>query len=249
MLTFGSLFAGIGGIDLGLERAGMRCAWQVEIDDYAQKILTKHWPDAARFRDVRDCGSHNLTTVDLIAGGFPCQDISDSGNRIGIDGARSGLWREYARIIGELRPKYILVENVSALLDRGIGRVLGALAALGYNAEWEVISACAFGAPHTRERMFIVAYSDSREWGPLSTARRDMGNPHNGIRQRQESASGLTFGNPQVGRGTWASEPRMGRMAYGVPNRMDRMSGLGNAVVPLIPEIIGRAIVAYEARS
>src|SRR5262245_40776069 len=162
-LTFGSLFAGIGGIDLGLERAGMRCAWQVEIDDYATKVLTKHWPDVPKFRDVRSVGAHNLPTVDLIAGGFPCQDISASGPRTGIDGERSGLWREFARIIGELRPRYVLVENVADLIYRGIERVLGDLAGHGYDAEWEIIPACAFGAPHTRERMFILAYSESTE--------------------------------------------------------------------------------------
>src|SRR6476661_6834913 len=130
MLTFGSLFAGIGGIDLGLERAGMRCAWQVEIDDYATRVLAKHWPDVTRFRDVRSVGAHNLTPVDLLAGGFPCQDISDAGKRAGIEGARSGLWSEFARLIGELRPRYVLVENVTALLRRGMGTVLGDLAAL-----------------------------------------------------------------------------------------------------------------------
>src|SRR4051812_10602658 len=127
-LTFGSLFAGIGGIDLGLERAGMQCKWQVEINDYATRVLAKHWPDVHRERDVRACGAHNLTTVDLICGGFPCQDISYAGKGAGLAGRRSGLWFEYARIIRELEPRYVLVENVAALLDRGMGDVLGSLA-------------------------------------------------------------------------------------------------------------------------
>jgi len=156
-MTFGSLFAGIGGLDLGLERAGMACKWQVEIDDYATRVLAKHWPDVHRERDVRTCGAANLAPVDLICGGFPCQDISIAGAKAGIDGAKSGLWREFARLISELRPRYVLVENVSALLSRGMGRVLGDLAAIGYDAEWSTLQACALGAPHPRERMFIVA--------------------------------------------------------------------------------------------
>jgi site-specific DNA-cytosine methylase len=123
--TFGSLFAGIGGMDLGLERAGLTCRWQVEIDPYCRKVLAKHWPDVPKLEDVRDAGAHNLQPVGLIAGGFPCQDISNAGKRAGIDGERSGLWSEYARIIRELRPRYVLVENVSALLARGFERVLG----------------------------------------------------------------------------------------------------------------------------
>ena len=128
-LTFGSLFAGIGGMDLGLERAGMQCKWQVEINPYAQKVLAKHWPHVDRFEDVRAVGARELAPVDLIAGGFPCQDISHAGLRAGIDGERSGLWSEFARLVRELRPRYVLVENVAALLVRGVERVLGDLAA------------------------------------------------------------------------------------------------------------------------
>jgi DNA (cytosine-5)-methyltransferase 1 len=157
-VRFGSLFSGIGGIDLGLERAGFHVAWQVELDDHCNRVLSQHWPDVPRHRDVREVGAHNLNPVDLIAGGFPCQDISAAGKRVGIDGERSGLWREFARIIGELRPRYVLVENVSALLGRGMGRVLGDLAACGYDAEWDCIPAAAVGAPHIRDRVFVVAY-------------------------------------------------------------------------------------------
>jgi DNA (cytosine-5)-methyltransferase 1 len=157
-LTFGSLFAGIGGMDLGLERAGMVCRWQVEIDDYATRVLEKHWPGIVRHRDVRDVGRHNLAPVDLIAGGFPCQDISNAGKRAGITGDRSGLWSEFTRVVGELRPRYVLMENVSALLRRGIDTILGELAALGFDAEWHCIPAGAVGAPHRRDRIFIVAH-------------------------------------------------------------------------------------------
>jgi len=161
MLTVGSLFSGIGGLDLGLERAGMSVKWQVEIDDYCNRVLAKHWPDVARFRDVRDVGAHNLEAVDLICGGFPCQDVSLAGQRAGLDGKRSTLWSEFARIIGELRPRWVLAENVPGLLSsddgRFFGNVLRDLAACGYDAKWDCIPAAAVGAPHLRYRVFIIA--------------------------------------------------------------------------------------------
>jgi DNA (cytosine-5)-methyltransferase 1 len=156
--TMGSLFAGIGGFELGFTRAGFDVSWEVEIDPYCQKVLAKNFPEAERFGDIRECGSHNLKPVDVICGGFPCQDISNAGLRAGITGERSGLWKEYARIIRELRPRFVLVENVAALLGRGMGVVLGDLAEIGYDAEWTVISAADVGAPHLRERIWIVAY-------------------------------------------------------------------------------------------
>lgn len=235
MLTFGSLFAGIGGLDLGLERAGMRCAWQVELDDYATRVLTKHWPDVPRFRDVRSVGVHNLPTVDCVCGGFPCQDIADPGKRVGITGTRSGLWAEFARIIRELRPRFVIVENVAALLDRGIDTVLGDLAAGGYDAEWSVLSSCAMGAPHTRERVFIVAYANSEH----GQAR--LGSVKNG------TASVLTrYNSPSAG--DWLSAAsRFPRGVAGIPNRMKRTQRLGNAVDPRVAEFVGRAILDHAA--
>jgi DNA (cytosine-5)-methyltransferase 1 len=156
--TVGSLFAGIGGFDLGFERAGFETVWQVEIDDYCRRVLERHFPRAERFGDIRECGAHNLKPVDVICGGFPCQDISNAGKRAGIAGEQSGLWSEMYRVICELRPGFVLVENVSALLGRGIERVLGDLAAGGYDAEWDCIPACAVGAPHRRDRVWILAY-------------------------------------------------------------------------------------------
>ena len=156
-LTVGSLFAGIGGNDLGLERAGMRTLWQVELDPWCRRVLAKHWPDVERFEDVREVGAHNLSPVDLIAGGFPCQDISIAGRAAGIGGARSGLWGEFARIVRELRPRYVLVENSPVLTSRGMDVVLGDLAASGYDAEWDCLPAAAFGAPFVRDRVFVVA--------------------------------------------------------------------------------------------
>lgn len=171
MLTFGSLFAGIGGLDLGLERAGMVCKWQVEIDDYCNKVLEKHWPNVRRYGDVRECGKHNLVPVDLVCGGFPCQDVSHAGKRAGLKkGTRTGLWFEFARIIRELGPRWVLAENVPGLLSvdsgRGMGTILRDLAESGYDAEWDCIPAAAFGAPHLRYRVFIVAHAKSLRAGP-----------------------------------------------------------------------------------
>lgn len=158
-MTHGSLFAGIGGFDLGFERAGIKTIWQVEINEYCRRVLAKHFPDAERFGDIGKCGAHNLRPVDIISGGFPCQDISVAGKRRGLGAERSGLWREYVRIIRELRPRIAVVENVPALLSMGLGRILGELAESGYDAEWDCIPACAVGAPHRRDRIWIVAYS------------------------------------------------------------------------------------------
>ena len=163
-LTIGSLFAGIGGLELGLERAipGARTIWQVEQDPYARRVLAKHWPQANRsVTDVKEAGAHNLARPDIISGGFPCQDISLAGAGAGIEGERSGLWSEFARIIGELRPRFVVLENVSAIRARGLGTVLGpGLAALGYAALWDCIPASALGAPHRRDRWFCVAYAN-----------------------------------------------------------------------------------------
>jgi len=164
-VTFGSLFSGIGGLDLGLERAGMRCAWQCELDDYARRVLAKHWPNVRRHDDVRTFPPEGEWHVDLIAGGFPCQDLSLAGRREGLEGERSGLWWEFARVIRVLRPRYVLVENVPGLLappDGGkqapMGCVLGELARLGYDAEWQSIPASAFGSTQLRFRVFVIAY-------------------------------------------------------------------------------------------
>ena len=197
MFTFGSLFAGIGGLDLGLERAGMTCKFQVEIDPYCRAVLEKHWPNVPRWDDATTfppdaagarCGSGQPESgrsirdetrrskpkrrdrrwdVDLICGGFPCQPVSQAGRRLGIADAR-WLWPEFARILGVLRPRYALVENVPGLLAANHGdamsAILGDLAALGYDAEWTSVPAAAVGAPHLRWRVFIVAYAHQGRW-------------------------------------------------------------------------------------
>lgn len=233
-MRFGSLFSGIGGIDLGLERAGMTCAWQVERDAYCSAVLAKHWPGVRRYEDVRTfppalTAFPDADDIDLIAGGFPCQDVSQAGKGEGIDGERSGLWREYARIVRVLRPRFVLVENVSRLTIRGLDRVLGDLAELGFDAEWTRLSAADLGAPHLRQRIFIVAarrpvpdaFRDvlrfEREWlgqqhgepGP-ALAGRDVQALADGDRSRREG--------PMVD-GTDGRGPLEGRNAVADPNR------------------------------
>ena len=366
-MNVGSLFAGIGGFDLGLERAGMRVDWQVELDPYCRAVLARHFPEAERFEDVREVGAESLAPVDLICGGFPCQDLSAAGRGAGIDGARSGLWAEFARIVCELRPRYVLVENVPALLtgkgkrwDRApVGRVLGDLAEAGYDAEWACLSAREFGAPHLRKRVWLLAYpARDAEAGPAaeSGAERQRARPGGAAGRARElpdadrdrRAQGLCLaagaGEPSwppdaLGRGavalwptpkaspsgpdfaraerpeaaattcrprwrarscgrpptprtakagdqprrddpqrapslrregaahparggeegrprrrlpasqSWGAEPDVGRVADGVPARVDRLAALGNALVPQIAEWIGRRIVEYEARA
>ncbi len=234
-LTFGSLFAGVGGIDLGFERAGMICKWQVEIDEYATRVLEKHWPSLHRMRDVRNCGKHNLEYVDGICGGFPCQDISSSGKRAGLDGDRSGLFYEFSRIICELRPRFVLLENVADLIVRGLSRVLGELASIGYDAEWHCIPAADFGLPQGRDRIWIVAYPNSQ--------RREASEERHSSRtiiSKRPNGNGLV----EAQRRARDVAPRECRVAHGVPKGMDRNRSLGNAAPPVLAEWIGRQIVA-----
>ena len=362
-MRFGSLFCGIGGFDLGLERAGMECAWQVEIDPYAQQVLAKHWPDVRRHADVCTFPPQEGDwQVDVICGGFPCQDISYAGKGAGLAGERSGLWHQFARIIGELRPRYVIVENVAALLTRGMGEVLGTLASLGYDAEWHVIPASAVGAPHRRDRVWIVAFhanslhdraerevqekdsdsagvrkavadsdssirvgageqadaqrpdanrsgshrtevnlvggvelrhkqerfagsvgdnvpdanrrqvrgvnADTGDGGSLSQEEsqrivcgsdggNDVADADNirsehlvcdiGEQEWKEQEADLSCGRSEgFNRDWWATEPNVGRVAHGVPSRVDRLRCLGNAVVPQVVELIGRAILQHE---
>ena len=290
-MRYGSLFSGIGGIDLGFDRAGMECVWQVEIDDYATKVLEKHWPEVHREKDIRECGKHNLEWVDVIAGGFPCQDISYAGRGAGLDGERSGLFFEAVRVVRELQPRAVVLENVAALLTRGLDRVLGTLAEVGYDAEWHCIPAAAVGAPHVRDRVFIIAYSDGGRFKECQKCH-GKSKPGNQAQQRNYAlrlCNDVAYANMQHGeRGSesrqsereerktrtessgcgsdvadfdssgfkdasgckeiaqcgwkrtfsrsswWDVEPAVGRVANGVSNRVDRLRGLGNAVVPQV---------------
>jgi DNA (cytosine-5)-methyltransferase 1 len=274
-MNVGSLFTGIGGLDLGLERAGMRVIWQCESDPYCQRVLRKHWPGLPLYEDVQTLTAPER--VDLLAGGFPCQDVSVVGRRAGIDGQRSGLWTHFARLIRELRPGYVLVENVPGLLVRGMGRVLGDLAASGYDAEWDCLPAAAFGAPHLRARIFVLAYPNrrlgQRPDDGLHAGRRTAAGGGAAVADAEEfggqvrKATGERPGRPAGGRDPlayangqplvwtpvarpqrhpWATEPDVGRVAHGVPARVDRLRALGNAVVPQVAEWIGRQILEAE---
>jgi len=160
MITFGSLFCGIGGIDLGFEHAGMECKWQVEIDDHATNILQDHWPNVVRYKDVREVGKHNLEPVDVICGGFPCQDVSIAGKRKGLAGERSGLWSEFARIIDELKPGWVVIENVPGLLSSNQGNdfktIIDQMVEFGYGVCWRILDAQYFGVAQRRRRVFII---------------------------------------------------------------------------------------------
>lgn len=160
-MRYGSLFTGVGGFDLGFERAGMECVWQVEFDKACQSVLKKHWSEVELFDDVRTVGKHNLEPVDVICGGFPCQDVSIAGKRAGLAGERSGLWSEFARIIDELEPKWVVIENVPGLLSSNRGRdfatVIRWLAERGYGVAWRILDSQYFGVAQRRRRVFIVA--------------------------------------------------------------------------------------------
>jgi DNA (cytosine-5)-methyltransferase 1 len=317
----GSLFSGIGGLELALESLGMRTIWQVECDRYARRVLWQHWPIVPKYEDVCAVGAANLCPVDVICGGFPCQGISDAGLRLGLDDPRSGLWREFARVVRELRPRYVFVENVAALRVRGLGRVLGDLAEIGYDAEWDCVRAADVGALHLRNRLFILAYAQcDRPWpecgrsqagpGPsvalddgadrhlahadgaglegrrrasvpehaderTSGARRasvadaeregksqpegsvgdERRRPGDGGKDVADAAGdGRDEGQPESAReqgrsdasvgGWWSVEPDVGRVAHGVPARVDRLRCLGNAVVPAQAAFAWRVLMA-----
>jgi DNA (cytosine-5)-methyltransferase 1 len=292
-LRVGSLFSGIGGFDLGLERTGgFTTAWFCEQDEFCQRVLARHWPGVPCHPDITKLTGSAAGPVEVLCGGFPCQDLSYAGAGAGLAGARSGLWSEYARLVGEFRPRYVVVENVSALLARGLGTVLADLAALGYDAEWDCIPASAVGAPHQRDRIWLVAYpgaaaSQSAAYGAAGSSVRAVpdgerrsehgeldggpeGDPADGDSQRahadrfrpaladpadlrherprpaRHGRPGPADGRGRSGAGWWEVEPDVGRVADGVPARVDRLRSLGNALVPQIAEWIGRRILDYE---
>jgi DNA (cytosine-5)-methyltransferase 1 len=224
------LFSGIGGFSLGLERAGMRTVAFCEIDPHAREVLKKHWPQVPIFTDVSELKKDHINeNIEVIAGGFPCQDISTAGLGAGLSGSRSGLWFEYHRLIEEIRPRYAIIENVSVLRRRGLGEVLRSLAQIGYDAEWHCIPASALGAPHQRDRIWIMAYPHSAQCKGSRLSSRTYA-------QYADACSA----------GWWETEPSVGRVANGVPRQSYRLKQLGNAVVPQIPELIGRVIMEYE---
>jgi DNA (cytosine-5)-methyltransferase 1 len=227
-LTIGSLFAGIGGLELGLEWAGLGpTLWQVESDPKCRAVLATHWPGVTQYDDVRTVGAADLVPVDLIAGGFPCQDVSAAGKGAGLSGARSGLWYEFARIIDECRPRWVVIENVASGAARWVDRVVGDLGRLGYASLPIPIAAADLGAPHERARVFIVG----------ATANADS---QRQLQPRRPEPEGGRW--PCDADRIWTAEPDISRMVHGAPGRLDRTRMLGNSVVPQCAEVIGQVI-------
>jgi DNA (cytosine-5)-methyltransferase 1 len=229
-VSIGSLFSGIGGLELGLERAGHGpVKWQVEINPFCRRVLAKHWPDAERFDDVRAVGVQNLSPVRILCGGFPCQDVSQAGSARpvpGLGGDKSSLWAEFARIIHELRPRSVVVENVASGKQRWLPQVRRDLHLLGYDSTALEVDARTVGSPHGRRRVFVVGYAY-------------------GDRESVVAVDGEVARVPGVAEGLWngwVSEPELVRVDDGVPGWMDRLSALGNAVVPQCAEVVGRMI-------
>ena len=249
--TFGSLFSGIGGIDLGLDRAGMDCIFQVERELFPNKVLEKHWPKVEKINDIKEFKPRKRHRCDVIAGGFPCQDISNAANnRKGLEGKRSGLWWEMLRVIESTKPSFVVIENVSSLRKRGLEEVLRSLAEIGFDAEWRIFRASDFGFAHRRERMFIVAYTNSIDWRHGGHYER-----FNGVGSRcklnaearacRDGGDVLRWLVQAYKTFNWsAHRPGTSRGIDGIPDRVDRLRGLGNAVVPDIAEHIGRKIVS-----
>ena len=267
------LFSGISGFTLGLDRAGgFETVRFIEKDPYCRRLLAARHPGVPCDPDVTTADFEE-GEADVIVGGFPCQDLSNAGRGAGLAGSRSGLYRELVRAIRVVRPLYAIVENVAALLGRGMGVVLGDLAESGYDAAWDCIPASAVGAPHQRDRVWIVAHPGGEQhegkgdavWGQAAaglpeafernTGLRSLGEEMAdaaSVRRREGHAncggrgprSGEEQGARSSGGGWWATEPDVGRVAHGVPARVDRLRALGNAVVPQIPELIGRAILS-----
>lgn len=255
MYKIGSLFSGIGGFELGLERAiPAETIWQVEQEKFCQSILKKHWPKAKIYDDVRNITKDNVEPVDILCGGFPCQDISIAGKTRGLKGEKSGLWWEMWRIISELRPRIIVLENVSNILRLGGREVAGSLAQIGYDAEWTTIRASDFGAPHRRERWFCVTYPNSNRKPSrakyATPLEGDSSNPHRAsikgdsqpIRlQKEKPAPAMSFSRGNY----WEEGPIESPLCYvddGIPNRVARLKALGNAIVPQCSQWIGEQI-------
>ena len=225
ILRVGSMFSGIGGLDLGLERAGMQVIWQSEIDPYASRVLAKHWPDVPNLGDVTQIDWSTVEHPDLICGGYPCPAFSQAAHSRNV---APNLWSYMRDAIASLRPRFVVLENVAAHLGRGFPAVLSDLDALGFNAEWSVVTACSVGASHMRRRLFAVAYADSDS---------ESASPLNAEASRVSPVAGRS--------GHWghATTDDVGT-DDGVPNRLDRLVALGNAVVPQVAEQIGKMLVA-----
>lgn len=266
MLTAGSLFTGIGGLDLGLERAGIKIKWQCEKDYFCRQVLNSRWPTVPIFTDVKYIKRNGfLEKISLLVGGFPCQPVSLAGVRNGIRDYR-WLWPDFKKAIHSLTPRYILIENVEGLRTNGLSGILSDLASLGYDAEWDCLPAAIVGAPHIRKRYFIVGYPVGtvqnekpaiinfdafKKWAfthfvTNSTFQRlPQGGTHRLPLSRKYATN---TDSPVRGFGWWTVEPNVARMVHGVPTRLDRHKALGNAVVPQLAEFIGHSLIQFDAK-
>lgn len=236
------LFSGIGGFSLGLERTGgFKPVAFCEIEPFCRRVLAKHWPEVPCYDDVRTLTADRLRAdgiaVDIVCGGFPCQDLSLAGPGSGLAGSRSALFWELLRTIRVVRPAVAIVENVAALLGRGMGAVLGALAEEGYDAEWDCVRAVEAGRPHSRDRAYLVAYAQGYGWGPGRSG---------GL---ADGLAGLPVepcwsGDPVAWFEERFAQPSLLGMDDGLPRGLHRLGPCGNAIVPQISELIGRAILA-----
>lgn len=264
------LFSGIGGFSLGLERTGgFETVAFCEIEEFPRKVLKKHWPEVHIHDDVRALKGSDVGPVDIICGGYPCQPFSTAGKRLGKEDDRH-LWPEFSRLVAELRPTWVIGENVAGHISMGLDDVLSDLEGQGYACRTFIIPACAVDAPHRRDRCWTVAHREElprdgcgkdRQPGqrqipqsgersckePLANA---DSNGQQGQRGAEQPGNSEAEGHREVDRVEhvcrWLAEPGVGRVANGVPARVDRLKALGNAVVPQIPEMIGNAILAAE---
>lgn len=228
------LFSGIGGFSLGAEAAGAKTVAFAEIEPYPARILEKHWPDVPNLGDITKIESY--PDADAIVAGFPCQDLSNAGKRAGLTGERSGLWWEVVRAIRLVRPKLVLMENVGAIVNRGLSTILGQMAVERYDAEWDCIPATAVGLPHRRIRAWIAAYSQRDEQSRQEPRCGSFGRVGRFLKPVQENA------------GDWKTAlAEIRGMDDGLPRSVDRTDTLRNAIVPQIPQAIFQAIMERDA--
>lgn len=239
-MTHASLFSGIGGFEWGAKYAGISTIWCCEIAKFQRKVLSKNFPNVKQYEDIRDvvCPEY----ADIITGGFPCQDISIAGKGKGIKGERSDLWKEMYRIVREIRPRYIIIENSPALTIRGLETVLCDLAKAGYNAEWKCISNSEFGFPHKRERIYIIAYSDQIERQKRGVQK---SNSFESIFiETSKEHSGLTFSK----RIYQMPDSEIVGIDDGVSDWCNRVGAIGNAMNPIIALYLFICIIKFENR-
>ena len=235
-LTVGSLFSGIGGFDLGLERAGMRVEWQVENNEFCREVLKKHWPKVPCHYDITQIDWRDIPRVDLVCGGFPCQPFSLAGKRAGKADDRY-LWPEVVRCLDTLRPTWFLGENVPGIITLALDQVCADLESLGYTV-WPVcIPACAVDAPHIRQRVWIAAFCPDAERSRWGGRRVEQSQPWAWEQFERLVQADLRVSVPAG---------QSGGVHDGVPRRVDRLRGLGNAVVPQVVEALGKMIMVVE---